>query len=131
MDEFDRETVIAAHVTEIIAAQTASTNFKTELDPLVTSMVAEATAIQTINENLENVDKTVDESTAAADLAAQWNTAMGTLSADISQSIVGIFTGEGSPLGKLGNAFVEFGKGALSSVLTDSLSLHSRMLSPT
>ena len=118
MDEFDRETVIAGHVTEILAAQTAAGTYKTALDPLVTSMVAEAAAIKLADDNLKGMDKTVEESTAAADLAAQWNTAMGTLSADISQSIVGIFTGEGSPLGKLGNAFKEFGKGALSSVVT-------------
>ena len=105
MNEFDRETLIKAHATEIVAAATASKTYKTALDPLVTSMVAEATAIKSIDENLKSVDKTVVESTAAQDMAAQWNTAMGTLSADISKSIVGIFTGDGSALGKLGNAF--------------------------
>ena len=81
-------------------------------------MVDEATALTEIAEDIGEVDTAVEESTAASDLADQWNTAMGTLSADISQSLVGIFTGEGSPLGKLGNAFKEFGKGALSSVVT-------------
>ena len=98
MDEFDRKTVIAGHVTEILAAQKAAGTYKTALDPLVTSMVAEAAAIKLADDNLKGMDTTVKESTAAEDFASQWNTAMGTLTADISQSITGVFTGEGSPL---------------------------------
>ena len=56
--------------------------------------------------------------TSASKFTSQWNTAMGTLSANISESITGIFTGDGSALSKLTDAFKEFGKGALSSVLT-------------
>ena len=80
-------------------------------------MVDEATALQTIDENLQGIDQTVEESTAAQDMADQWNTAMGTLTADMASGIVGIFFGEGSPLGKLGNAFKEFGKGALTTIV--------------
>ena len=70
---------------------------------------------------LEELDEVVATSTAAEDFADQWNTAMGTLTANISQAITGVFTGEGSPLKKLGNAFKEFAKGAFSAIMTTLL----------
>ena len=116
-DEFDRDDLVKTHWQEILNARDASGEFQTTLDPLVESMVAEAEALQAIDDNLKSVDTTVEESTAAEDFASQWNTAMGTLTADIAQSITGIFTGEGSPLKKLGNAFKEFAKGAIATVV--------------
>ena len=67
-------------------------------------------------DSIGELDTKVEQSTAAENFTAQWNTAMGNLTADISRSITDIWSGDGSPLGKLGNAFVEFGKGALSAV---------------
>ena len=68
--------------------------------------------------SIGELDRKVEQSTAASDLTSQWNTAMGTLAADTSKALTGIFTGEGNPLGKLGDAFKEFGKTALSSIIT-------------
>ena len=62
------------------------------------------------------LDATVEASTAATKFEDQWNTAMGNLTASISTAITDIWSGAGSPLAKLGNAFVEFGKGALSAI---------------
>ena len=101
--------MVKAHWQEIVTAREKSAEFKTALDPLVASMVDEAEAVGAVTENVGELDTAVDESTAASDLADQWNSAMGTLTADISQSIVvGIFTGGGSPLKKLGEAFQNF-----------------------
>ena len=104
-----------------------------EFNRMGTSMVTETTAgadgvtgkfgeisgaADTLVTDIGELDTKVRESTAAENFTSQWNTAMGTLSANISESITGIFTGGGSPLSKLTDAFKEFGKGALSSVLT-------------
>ena len=66
--------------------------------------------------SIEELDTKVEQSTAAKNFTDQWNTAMGNLTASISKSITDIWSGEGSPLKKLGNAFLEFGKGALSAI---------------
>ena len=104
-----------------------------EFNRMGTSMVTETTAgadgvtgkfgeisgaADTLVTDIGELDTKVRESTAAENFTSQWNTAMGTLSANISESITGIFTGGGSPLSKLTDAFKEFGKGALSSVIT-------------
>ena len=72
-------------------------------------------------EGIGELDHVVEESTAAKNFASQWNTAMGNLTADVSKSITDIWSGGGSPLSKLGKAFVEFGKGALSAITTTLL----------
>ena len=73
-------------------------------------------AAGTLVEDIGELDRKVDQSTAASNFTSQWNTAMGNLTADISSSITSIWSGGGSPLAKLGNAFLEFGKGALSAI---------------
>ena len=68
MGEFDRETVIKAHSTAILAARDASVEFKTALDPLVASMVDEATALTDIAEDIGEVDTAVEESSGGIGL---------------------------------------------------------------
>ena len=72
-------------------------------------------------EKIGELDHVVEESTAAKNFASQWNTAMGNLTANVSKAITDIWSGGGSPLSKLGKAFLEFGKGALSAITTTLL----------
>ena len=86
------------------------------VDETGTAATGVVTNLESIGDGIDDLDAKVDKSTTASKFTSQWNTAMGTLTANISKSITDIWSGEGSPLKKLGNAFLEFGKGALSAV---------------
>ena len=49
IDEFDREDVVHAHWQEILRARDISVQYKTELDPLIASMVEQAETFETLN----------------------------------------------------------------------------------